>query len=455
MSGIILEKIGLYIGSFDPIHKGHYEVICTMLKYVNKIAILPNNPNRHKPNRSSLLDRLNIIKLTLHDFIHINKVIIVEENCDEYIKNIVNSKKYWFVGIMGSDSYNILAGKSQQPKYYADEWYIIPRIDHDSIKLAIWSKPVTFLPTNKFMFQNSSSSSIRNKIYNELNPIEINEIISIDIFKYIKYQNLYPTKTNVIELIKNNIDIEIEKLSFIKDNVVSINNKFVAKIFFDKLEFEKEIAANNIMKNVPVIDVPKILKTFNEVGGKYFIILFEYVGKLAYELVKSGHDGYRIGYSIGMMLFKLHNHVKTNMTKDMLDKNKKMVNLRKVLYPTHIQDLYDNLGVLTLTHGDCSIDNFVVDDSKINLLQFDDYKTYMIDLSRVSDSYIDEKTAIGIPEYDYYQFISSVHWKIADEVIKRDVIKGFKFGYSQDSKNNVYYQFACCEYWQSRCAFRL
>lgn len=66
-------KVGIYIGSFNPPHKGHIKIINYLLnnKYVDKILVIPTGNYWHKQNLVSIKDRINMLKYYEND-----KVII-------------------------------------------------------------------------------------------------------------------------------------------------------------------------------------------------------------------------------------------------------------------------------------------------------------------------------------------------------------------------------------------
>ena len=58
-------KIGIYVGSFNPVHKGHIDVANKLIKnnYVDKIYIIPTLGYWNKNNLAPLNDRINMLKL--------------------------------------------------------------------------------------------------------------------------------------------------------------------------------------------------------------------------------------------------------------------------------------------------------------------------------------------------------------------------------------------------------
>ena len=68
-------KIGIYPGSFDPIHLGHIKIVNEILKskIVDKVLIVPTGNYWSKNVVADLKDRINMIKLFSSD------TILVEE----------------------------------------------------------------------------------------------------------------------------------------------------------------------------------------------------------------------------------------------------------------------------------------------------------------------------------------------------------------------------------------
>ena len=51
-----MKKIGLLLGSFDPIHIGHINIIREALNYVDKVILVPSGHNPWKKNNPAPLD---------------------------------------------------------------------------------------------------------------------------------------------------------------------------------------------------------------------------------------------------------------------------------------------------------------------------------------------------------------------------------------------------------------
>ena len=74
-------KIGIYMGSFNPPHKGHLKVVNHLLKnkYVDKILIVPTLSYWNKNNLVDIKDRINMLKFFE------NEKIEIDEEHNQYI----------------------------------------------------------------------------------------------------------------------------------------------------------------------------------------------------------------------------------------------------------------------------------------------------------------------------------------------------------------------------------
>ena len=70
-------KIGVYVGSFNPPHKGHIKIVKHLLnkKIVDKILIIPTNNYWNKTNIIDLNHRINMLNFFKTDNIIINNTL--------------------------------------------------------------------------------------------------------------------------------------------------------------------------------------------------------------------------------------------------------------------------------------------------------------------------------------------------------------------------------------------
>ena len=80
-----MEDFALFGGSFNPIHKGHLNIIKYVLDHadIDKVIVIPAfiSPFKTKNEGASSTDRLNMIHLSINDFFkdtpYINRIVIL------------------------------------------------------------------------------------------------------------------------------------------------------------------------------------------------------------------------------------------------------------------------------------------------------------------------------------------------------------------------------------------
>ena len=100
-------KIGVFVGSFNPIHKGHIKIVNYILKkkYVDKVLIIPTGNYWNKKDIIDVKHRIKMIKK------YENKNILVEKELNnlQYTYQIIRKLKERYktdelVLIMGADN---------------------------------------------------------------------------------------------------------------------------------------------------------------------------------------------------------------------------------------------------------------------------------------------------------------------------------------------------------------
>ena len=66
-------KIGVYVGSFNPVHIGHIHIVNYLIdnNYLDKVIIIPTKGYWDKDNLIDLKHRINMLKYLENDFIMI------------------------------------------------------------------------------------------------------------------------------------------------------------------------------------------------------------------------------------------------------------------------------------------------------------------------------------------------------------------------------------------------
>lgn len=376
-------RVGFYVGSFDPFHIGHLEVCQVVLKYVDKILIIPNNPNKSKPLRTDLHHRLEIIKLMISDETRI-------EVTNEEV-NILNERLYkdnHLIGIIGDDVIH------KEPKMKVHEYLIVPRTSQN-IDIN-WSVPITLLPKELFKKQDHSSTEIRRNI---MGNNYSTKLLNQKVIDYIIFNELYSLESFCR---KKYPDKQFFKYKPLVYHVIP--DQIVIKGFPNYCEFSNEKYSYEIANKLN-LKVPQIL--FEHDGC---IIGLEYVGKPISSIVlRYGNES--VGVKVGKILRQLHDKHSHSVNSSLKD-HRKIRNIieSNILHKEELLENYiKNPGLLGYCHGDASINNFCYYDDTVTMIDFGG-------LAKMENN--------GIPCYEYYQFLSSCK----DD---SDLIKGFIKGYGE------------------------
>jgi len=217
------EKILIYGGTFDPVHKGHTHILKSFKEAINpdKILVIPTGdpPHKDSPDLINASHRINMLKLALK-----------EENIDAEISDIeVNSKEKSYTAVtltklraiypdaefyfsMGEDMFLTLH-KWYKPEIILKEAFICAAKRSDDAEERL-KKQYENLKTNFSDFKGeifnipyleASSTEIR-----EGTPDKKRELLSESVFRYIFENSLYtdtfenkiPNREECLKLIK-------------------------------------------------------------------------------------------------------------------------------------------------------------------------------------------------------------------------------------------------------------
>jgi len=190
------EKIGLFFGTFDPIHNGHLRIAkyITEEKLAHKVwlVVTPENPIKLRNKISSFNHRFNMAKIATEKYDNIMpsdlEVNLKKPNYTintlEYISNKLNNIEFSL--IIGEDNYKIF-----------DTWKDYEKI-LSNYKIFIYPRKGTLKENPYIINENAmyiggpridlSSTNIRNIVSKNLDP---KDLISAKVMEYINSNKLY------------------------------------------------------------------------------------------------------------------------------------------------------------------------------------------------------------------------------------------------------------------------
>ena len=192
------KKIGLFFGSFDPIHNGHIRIIKNpYFSSFDQIwfVVTPESPFKKGQVIASFYDRLEMVKLSIGNH---TKFIASDLECQlpppYYTANTLaflqeKHPHYRFEIIMGSDNYvSLINGDWYKSDYIVNHFQIIvyPRgqkIIKPHISLTVLDSDV--IPTSSTSIRLSLSSSS-----NQINQLPLHPLVQ----EYIKIKKIYSSE---------------------------------------------------------------------------------------------------------------------------------------------------------------------------------------------------------------------------------------------------------------------
>ncbi len=178
-------KLGIYVGSFNPVHNGHLKVINYLLdnNYVDKVLVLPTPNYWDKQDLVDINHRVNMFKMfetekIIVDDIH-NKYPYTYLLLRSIKKDYPNDLLYL---IIGADNLVNLDKWKNIDEILENKVLVLNRYDIDMDKYLVKFNRSKFIIISNFNYINISSTEIRNGNYKELNS---------KVKKYIEENKLY------------------------------------------------------------------------------------------------------------------------------------------------------------------------------------------------------------------------------------------------------------------------
>lgn len=191
-----MRKIGLFFGSFNPIHTGHLIIANYMVNYTDLdevwLVVSPHNPLKKKDSLINMYDRLEMVNLAVDGAENIRSSTIefsLPQPSYTIDTLIYLREKYplaEFVLIMGSD--NLLSLKKwKNYEVILRDYYIhvYPRPDYSAATEWVDHPSVTITDTPLMEF---SSTFIRNAVKNGKN---IRYFVPDKVMEFIESKGLY------------------------------------------------------------------------------------------------------------------------------------------------------------------------------------------------------------------------------------------------------------------------
>ena len=200
-----MSKIGIFGGTFNPIHLGHIRLGQLVLDEIklDKILYIPDNTPPHKSDKDLACgeDRLNMINISLKDHIDMESsdIELKREGKSYSFETLLELKKLYpndeLYLITGADMFLTL-DKWREPETIFKTANIIgvPRVNSDFEKMEEYAENVIkpmgakVFMLSQTVFDTASSTYVRENIDDYQ---KIKDMIAPEVYRYIKEKGLY------------------------------------------------------------------------------------------------------------------------------------------------------------------------------------------------------------------------------------------------------------------------
>lgn len=189
-----MKKIGIYGGTFDPIHLGHLITARSVkeIRNLSEIIFIPayTSPHKQEVNSASPIHRLEMTKLAVKDYndFSVSDYEIINSGISYSIDTIKHFKKIHenIELIIGYDNFLIF-----------DKWHkweeILDLVDVIVLKRFYEKSSIQKIKSEKFIFVDSPTIQISSTLIRERNALglPIDFQVTPEVLNYIKETNLY------------------------------------------------------------------------------------------------------------------------------------------------------------------------------------------------------------------------------------------------------------------------
>ena len=171
-------KIGVFVGSFNPVHKGHIKIAKYLVNnnYVDKLLIIPSPNYWDKNNLIDIKDRINMLKYYETDKIIINETL----NDLPYTYEVINELKKEYK----TDELYLIIGADNIILF--DKWKHYKELL--KLNIIIYTRNDKYIIIDKVKNIDISSTQVREKIKNHEN---LNKYLDDFVINYINKNKLY------------------------------------------------------------------------------------------------------------------------------------------------------------------------------------------------------------------------------------------------------------------------
>lgn len=185
------ERVGVFVGSFDPIHKGHTKIMNYLIQHdiVDRIILIPTGDYWDKKTVAPLGDRIEMCNLVKNSKIKVSTSLNSYQYTYQVLRELENDYTI--------DSLFLIIGADNIINF--DKWkniddlleYNIIVVNRDNIDISKYvdkfNKKDNFIVIDNFDYIPVSSTFIRNNI----NNVAAKEYVDERVYKYIKEKRLY------------------------------------------------------------------------------------------------------------------------------------------------------------------------------------------------------------------------------------------------------------------------
>lgn len=187
-------KLGVYVGSFDPVHKTHMEVVKYIIEnaYVDKVIVIATNGYWNKQQLTDIQKRIEMLKFYENDKVVINTTL----NDTPYTYEILNTLKKQYPNdelylIIGADNIEKFHLWKEVEQIVKNKILVLPRNDIDvNNYINSFKEKDQFIIVKNFIPSFISSTKIREMIKYK-NYQEIDNLLDNCVLDYILKNKLY------------------------------------------------------------------------------------------------------------------------------------------------------------------------------------------------------------------------------------------------------------------------